>query len=240
MESNERSVFLRVSVLGDIGSGKSSLCARVETGVFSDVLLMQDRFLKKSSTGVDPKRLEMVRAVLLWCKEQGGELWGSVPKGVINHILEFVKWNLQESVKVIFLDILLSGPHASAEQNWNRVRHCFRAVDLLLMCFDCSNRSSLTSLLGPWTKEATRCGPSLLQVFVGTKSDLVGDEKERVELKELVPDEWPVFFCSAKTGEGVESLVEYLVNFAFTVNRNPPKINLLSATTEEKKKCAIC
>lgn len=114
-------------------------------------------------------------------------------------------------VKIDFFDL-------SGDSNYKEVRNEFYTnVDGVILTFDVTSKRSFESLQTTWQEEVREYGlttPSTMTtvIVVGTKID--SRPREVLEQEGLVfsiQNNVPYFETSAKTGEGVEVLFEYML-----------------------------
>lgn len=107
----------------------------------------------------------------------------------------------------------------------------FRGKEGILLCFDVTNKSTLTNL-SHWYKETQHCSSTASEhiIVVGLKADAPEEKWVKPKSELDLAEYGPLFFASAKTGDGVNEAVTALAKAVASTQ---------SAADLEEQKCSI-
>jgi small GTP-binding protein len=116
--------------------------------------------------------------------------------------IQLVYPNLIINLKMMIWDIL-------GQKEYSKIRAAsMTGAHGLIAVADLSRPETISSLSDFWLVESVKLGGDLPMVFVGNKLDLVGKESPSAKMIESASAKRgaPVFLCSAKTGENIDSV----------------------------------
>lgn len=116
--------------------------------------------------------------------------------------IQLVYPNLIINLRMMIWDIL-------GQKEYPKIRTASMAgAHGIIAVADLSRPETISSLSDFWIAESVRLGGELPMVFVGNKLDLVGKDSPSAKMIESASAKRgaPVFLCSAKTGENIETV----------------------------------
>jgi len=137
-------------------------------------------------------------------------------------------------------------------------RNFYRNCMGIVIAFDLTNRESFNNI-ERWLKSLNdETDDNVIKVIVGNKMDLKREIKKE-EVNQLIGSNYPFFETSAKTGEGIKEMFEFITKKVYkkflanlndsiigdpSINMSPPRMTLTGKGVEEttkdkKKKCCL-
>lgn len=120
--------------------------------------------------------------------------------------LQYVYPNVIINLKIAVFDLC-------GQRDYARIREmALTDADALVFVSDLSRVETITAIPEFWVIEAKKADARAALVYLGNKIDLVDEESPTAKVLSRIADERgiPIFFCSAKTGENVEELFQFI------------------------------
>lgn len=120
--------------------------------------------------------------------------------------LQYVYPNILINLKIAIFDLC-------GQRDYERIREmALTDADALVFVSDLSRVETISAIPEFWVIEAKKADAEAALVYLGNKIDLVNEESPTAKLLTRIADERgiPIFFCSAKTGENVEELFQFI------------------------------
>ena len=144
--------------------------------------------------------------------------------------MQFVYPNIIINLKIAVFDLC-------GQRDYERIREmALTDADALVFVSDLSRAETITAIPEFWVIEAKKTDAKAALVYLGNKIDLVDEDSPTARILSRIADERgiPIFFCSAKTGENVEELFQFigkrLVSDIAKNYKKPQKEKLMNLT----------
>lgn len=120
--------------------------------------------------------------------------------------LQFIYPNVIINLRLAIYDLC-------GQREYERIREMALAdADAIVLVSDLSRVETISSIPEFWVIETSKVDAKAGLVYLGNKIDLVDEDSPTAAILKRIADERgiPIFFCSAKTGENIDELFQFV------------------------------